>query len=355
MEAQAARQAQHRRWRRDIRPVHPSQASRQAGLPRRPDPGSELSLCAGAERLSSEFPQQREWQHRQRQVIARSCGSAPLRKEPVRSRPGRQSRAPIIGCCMPANCPHVQLEFPVRGAAGSYRSDEISDSWMESNDTSKKIRSAKSEFVWKSPARDHDRCQKTGSANYRLIRQRQAYVPQVPQAVHQQADPPPSRLFLSCARVSSYGNTSLPEPRRRRLGRCALRDRQAAFRRSPTLLLPAWCFSGAIRCVIEANDVGRQRQAHLAVMRAGRDTATVLRAVLGRSLRCMDIPSNLLFARWRPDGRLLGTPDGAAREITNSENNEARHAVGIAAPAPRFRAQPEATTPTRFAASSSSA
>src|ERR1700692_1299678 len=56
----------------------------------------------------------------------------------------------------------------------------------------------------------------------------------------------------------------------------------------------------------------------------------------------MDIPGNLLFARWRPDGRFLGPPDGAAREIPNSENNEAGHAVGVAAPqAPRFRAQPK--------------
>jgi hypothetical protein len=33
-----------------------------------------------------------------------------------------------------------------------------------------------------------------------------------------------------------------------------------------------------------------------------------------------------------PAGRFLGAPDGAAREITDSENDEAGHDGGIAAP-----------------------
>jgi hypothetical protein len=45
----------------------------------------------------------------------------------------------------------------------------------------------------------------------------------------------------------------------------------------------------------------------------------------------MDIPGNL-FARWRPGWRFLGAPNGAAREITDRENDEAGHDVGIAAP-----------------------
>jgi hypothetical protein len=85
-------------------------------------------------------------------------------------------------------------------------------------------------------------------------------------------------------------------------------------------------------CVVETNDVGRQRRGPLSPScERERDTAMVLRAVLdGRR------DAWTFWATYLSDGAPAGAcsepPHGAPREITDSENSEAGHAVGIAAP-----------------------